>query len=110
MDAMNKRSAVLIASGLVLTLAIGGLAVSLGLTGPAPVNAAGSVRPERAVRVERKTVTIRRQAGSASAEPVMLSARTSGASTGEDSDDRYESEDESDSYEDFEEVESEDEG
>ena len=37
---MNERSAVLIAAGLVLTLGIGGLAVSLGLTGPSPVNAA----------------------------------------------------------------------
>ena len=35
-------------------------------------------------------MTIHRQAGPASTETVMLSAPTSGASTGEDSDDRYE--------------------
>ena len=61
-DPMNKRSAMLIAAGLVLTLGIGGLAVSLGLTGPAPVNAADAARPERVVRVERRTVTVHRTA------------------------------------------------
>ena len=59
---MNKRSAMLIAAGLVLTLGIGGMAVSLGLTGPAPVNAADAARPERVVRVERRTVTVDRTA------------------------------------------------
>lgn len=62
---MNKRSAMLIAAGLVLTLGIGGLAVSLGLTGPAPVNAADAVRPERVVKVERRTVTLHRTADAA---------------------------------------------
>lgn len=113
---MNKRSAVLIAAGLVLTLAIGGLAVSLGLTGPAPVDAAGPVRPERVVKVERRTVTIRRKAESPSAN-VVLSAPASDPSRGDDSDDGYdedesehESEHESESHEDPEEVESEDVG
>ena len=58
---MNKRSAMLIAAGLVFTLGIGGLAVSLGLTGPAPVNAAAA-GPERVVKVERRTVTVHRTA------------------------------------------------
>jgi len=58
---MNKRSAILIAAGLVFTLGIGGLAVSLGLTGPAPVNAAAA-RAERVVKVERRTVTLHRTA------------------------------------------------
>lgn len=114
---MNKRSAVLIAAGLVLTLAIGGLAVSLGLTGPTPVNAAGPARPERVVKVERRTVTIRRKAESPSASNVVLSAPASDPSRGDDSDDGYdedesehESEHESESHEDPEEVESEDVG
>lgn len=59
---MNKRSAMLIAAGLVFTLGIGGLAVSLGLTGPAAVNAADGLRPERVVKVERRTVTVHRTA------------------------------------------------
>lgn len=110
---MKKRSAVLIAAGLVLVMAIGGLAVSLGLTGPAPVDAAGPVRPERVVKVERRTVTIRRKAESPSASNVVLSAPASDPSRGDDSDDGYdedESEHESESHEDPEEVESEDVG
>lgn len=107
---MNKRSAVLIAAGLVLTLAIGGLAVSLGLTGPTPVNAAGPARPERVVKVERRTLTIHRKAESPPAATVMLSTPASGPALGE-SDDGYdedESEHEDESHEDFDEVESED--
>ena len=107
---MNKRSAVLIAAGLVLTLAIGGLAVSLGLTGPSPVNAAGPVRPERVVKVERRTVTIHQKAMPASAGTITLSAPGADAAIGDDSDDGYENEHESESHEDFDEAESEDVG
>ncbi len=108
---MNKRSAVLIAAGLVLTLAIGGLAVSLGLTGPTPVNAAGPVRPERVVKVESRTVTIHRKAESRPPRAtITLSAPAADPSMGDDSDDGYESEHESESHEDFDEAESEDVG
>jgi hypothetical protein len=58
---MHKRSATLIAAGLVLTLAIGWLAVSLGLTGPPAADAAQTARPRRVVQVQRRTVTIHRQ-------------------------------------------------
>jgi hypothetical protein len=54
---MNKRSAMLIAAGLVLTLGIGGLAVSFGLTGPAPAGAAETAHAQRVVKVQRQTVT-----------------------------------------------------
>lgn len=54
---MNKRSAMLIAAGLVLTLGIGGLAVSLGLTGPAPAGAAETAQAQRVVKVQTRTVT-----------------------------------------------------
>ena len=53
---MSKRSAVLIAAGLVLTLGIGGLAVWLGLTGPA-AGAADLAEPQQVVEVSRRTVT-----------------------------------------------------
>ena len=53
---MNKRSAVLIAAGLVLTLGIGGLAVALGLTGPA-AGAADLAGPQRGVEIQQRTVT-----------------------------------------------------
>ena len=54
---MNKRSAMLIAAGLVLTLGIGGLAVSLGLTGPAPAGAAETAQAQRVVKAQARTVT-----------------------------------------------------
>jgi hypothetical protein len=97
---VNKRSAVLIAAGLVLTLGIGGLAVSLGLTGPTPVNAVESARPERIVKVERRTVTIHRKAKAPSATTV-LSAAAPGSGMGEDSIDGYESEHESQDHADL---------
>ena len=107
---MNKRSAVFIAAGLVLTLGIGGLAVSLGLTGPPPVSAAGPVRPERVVKVEQRTVTIHQKAKPASPATITLSAPASDPAIGDESDDGYENEHESESHEDFDEAESEDVG
>ena len=46
---MNLRWAMLFGAGVVFTLGIGGLAVSLGLTVPAAVNAADVLRPESVV-------------------------------------------------------------
>jgi hypothetical protein len=86
---MKKRSAMLIAAGLVLTLGIGGLAVSLGLTGPAPVNAAAAA-PERVVRVERRTVTVHR---TAEAAPVATTQTSSSAPGSDDLDAEHEGED-----------------
>jgi hypothetical protein len=106
--AVNKRSAVLIAAGLVLTLGIGGLAVSLGLTGPTPVNALETAQPERVVKVERRTVTIHRKAKASSAATVVLSAPAPGSGMGDDSGDGYEGEHESESHEDLSDLESED--
>ena len=105
---MNKRSAVLIAAGLVLTLAIGGLAVSLGLTGPTPVNAVETARPERVVKVERRTVTVHRKAKASSAATIVLSAPAPSSSMGDDAGDGYEGEHEGESHEDLSEMESED--
>lgn len=105
---MNKRSAVFIAAGLVLTLGIGGLAVSLGLTGPTPVNAIETARPERVVKVERRTVTVHRKGKTPSAATVVLSAPAPASGMGDDSGDGYEGEHESESHDDFSEMESED--
>jgi hypothetical protein len=106
--AVNKRSAVLIAAGLVLTLGIGGLAVSLGLTGPTPVNAVETARPERVVKVERRTVTVHRKAKASSAATVVLSAPAPSAGMADGSGDGYEGEHESESHDDFSDLESED--
>ena len=66
---MNKRSAMLIAGGLVIAMGLAALAVSLGITGPAPAVAAQG-RATPIVRVERRTVTIQRGAEDPSAAAV----------------------------------------
>jgi hypothetical protein len=90
---MNKRSAVLIAGALVLAMGLAALAVSLGLTGPAPsVAAQGRATP--IVRVERRTVTVHRQAPAPSTAPVVApSADDHG------SDDEWEHEDDDHGHE-----------
>jgi hypothetical protein len=102
---MNKRSAVFIAGGLVLLMAVGGLAVSLGLTGPTPVNAAGPVRPERVVKVERKTVTVHRKAKPAAGSAIQVFATSPGSITTDDAAAEHEDEQELQDREDLEEVE-----
>ena len=67
---MNKRSAMLIAGGLVLAMGLAALAVSLGITGPAPAVAAQG-RATPIVRVERRTVTIHRSADAPSAAALI---------------------------------------
>jgi hypothetical protein len=64
---MNKRSAMLMAAGLVLTLLVGGVAIAVGLTGPAASAAAPRVikhhkAPKPIVKTIRKTVTVHRKA------------------------------------------------
>lgn len=89
---MNKRSAVLIAAGLVLTLGIGGLAVSLGLTGPA-AGAADLAEPQQVVEVSRRTVTTP-QPTSGNAAPASEASDGSGDHEDEDEhEDEHESED-----------------
>ncbi|HEX6580934.1 MAG TPA: hypothetical protein VF195_08690 [Actinomycetota bacterium] len=110
---MNKRSAVLIALGLVLTLGIGGLAVSLGLTGPSPVSAASAQR-EPVMRVQRKTVTVHRKAAAPSAVSLSVVAPSSKVEDdpSEDFEDEQgdEMENESEDHEDLDEFETEADG
>ena len=57
---MNKRSALMVAAGLILTLVVGGLAVAIGLTGPSVSSAVPRARRaavEPMVRTVRRTVT-----------------------------------------------------
>jgi hypothetical protein len=61
---MNKRSAMLIAAGLVMTLIVGGVAISVGLTGPTSSKAALRTSTRKAkpiVKVKKRTVTVHRQ-------------------------------------------------
>jgi hypothetical protein len=64
---MNKRSAMLMAAGLVLTMLVGGVAIAVGLTGPAASAAAPRVvkhhrAPKPIIRTIRKTVTVHKKA------------------------------------------------
>jgi hypothetical protein len=95
---MNRRSAVMLAGGLVLTLIVGGLAVATGLTGPAVSDAetlTGGASAEPIVRTVRRTVTVHKKADAAPGEVVQAGAPSrstdvgsaSAAGEGEDFDD-----------------------
>lgn len=105
---MNKRSALMLSAGLVLTLIVGGLAVATGLTGPSVSNAVPraqrSSASEPLVRTVRRTVTVHKKADAKPGEVVRVEARAAtNATNGSDSsdpsgdDDAY---DDDDSYED----------
>jgi hypothetical protein len=64
---MNKRSAMMVAAGLVLTLVVGGVAVAVGVVGPS-TSAAGprTVRrehPRPIVKTKKRTVKVHRSGG-----------------------------------------------
>lgn len=79
---MNKRSALVVSAGLVLTLVAGGLAVVIGMTGP--TISSGSSRTDTAVeplvRTVRRTITVRRQAKADTSPVVQLSSSGTSAS------------------------------
>jgi hypothetical protein len=96
---MNKRSAVLVAAGLVVALIAGGLALGSGVVGPEPtaaVASAGRQQPDPRVRTIKRTIKVHRpaQAGNATGG-TALSAGPS-ASTPSWSDDSFDHEDEGD--------------
>jgi len=68
---MNKRSAMLMAAGLVLTLVVGGVAISAGLTGPTASAATPRVvqhhHRKPIVKTFHKTITVHKQAPSSGA-------------------------------------------
>jgi hypothetical protein len=92
---MKKRSATLIAAGLVLAMGIGALAVSLGLTGPAVSEAAGPANAAPIVRVERRTVTVHRQV------PAPAAPTTSTSAPGSDDSGHGEDEQEHEDHDEF---------
>jgi hypothetical protein len=120
---MNKRSALMLSAGLVLTLIVGGLAVATGLTGPSVSNAVPRVQrstsSEPVVRTVRRTVTVHKKADAKPGQVVQVGApaTTSGPSstsgTSGSDDDSYEDsydDDEQDDHEDDEGQEDHDEG
>ena len=84
---MNKRSALMLSAGLVLTLILGGLAVAAGLTGPSVSNAVPRVQrsstSEPVVRTVRRTVTVHKKADAKPGQVVQVGApaATSGPSS-----------------------------
>ena len=107
---MNKRSALMVAAGLVLTLIVGGIAVAVGMTGPTVSSAVPRAERRSAqepiVRTVRRTVTVHKKAEAKPGQVVQVAApaSTSSASTDESyADESYADEShEDDSYEDDE--------
>ena len=87
---MNRRSALMVAAGLILTLVVGGLAVAIGLTGPSVSSAVPRARRaavEPMVRTVKRTVTVHRQADPTTGTVVQLAASTLPATSSASSDD-----------------------
>ena len=109
---MNKRSALMLSAGLVLTLIVGGLAVATGLTGPSVSNAVPGVQrsstSEPLVRTVRSTVTVHKKADAKPGQVVQVGAPTatsgpsSSSSTSFSDDDTYEDSHDDDEGEDHE--------
>jgi hypothetical protein len=82
---MNKRSATFIAATLVGVLALGGLAFSMGLTGPTASAAAGprstTTRQAPTVHTQTRTVIVHRQATASAPQVVTISSSNSGPSS-----------------------------
>ncbi|MGZ5214072.1 MAG: hypothetical protein ACXWYT_11570 [Actinomycetota bacterium] len=77
---MNKRSAVFMAAGLVAVLALGGIAFSLGLTGPTVSAASARNKPAHVqpiVRTHTKKIVVHRQAPTPPARTVTMPAPSS---------------------------------
>ncbi len=96
---MNKRSAMMMAAGLVVALIAGGFALTNGLVGPQPSSAVASGKAatkKPLVRTVRRTVKVHRQARSTAASGTATSlVGSSGSWSGDDSygDDSRENED-----------------
>jgi hypothetical protein len=80
---MNKRSAMLVAAGLVLTLMVGGVAIAIGMTGPSasaasPKTAKQHHKQKPIIKTIRRTVTIHKKAPAAGvAAPVYAASQGS---------------------------------
>ena len=82
---MNKRSAMLMAAGLVLTLIVGGVAMSTGLTGPTPSRAAPRAERRQTaapiIKTVKHTVTVHKQ-GSVTPAPATATGSSASSSAG----------------------------
>ena len=94
---MNKRSAMLMAAGLVLTLIVGGVAMSIGLTGPTSSEATPRAERHRAaapiVKTVKHTVTVHKRGSAAPATGTGTSGSNSAGSVTGSTDDDHGSDD-----------------
>jgi hypothetical protein len=85
---MNKRSAMLVAAGLVLTLVVGGVAVAVGMTGPSASSAQPKLTHHKKnkpiIKTTKKTITVHKKAkaqpGAVVTVPGTYSGTTSSSS------------------------------
>jgi len=78
---MNKRSAMMVAAGLVLTLVVGGVAVAVGMTGPEASSAQPKLTHHKnkpIIKTTKKTVTVHKQAPAQAGAVVTVPAASSG--------------------------------
>ena len=104
---MNKRSAIVVAAGLVVALIAGGLALSSGLVGPEPSAAVASAKTQQhrkpKIRTIKKTIKVHKKAkqqGTAGGSAARVTASTSSSPSGSwEGDDSFENEGEDDAFE-----------
>jgi hypothetical protein len=82
---MNKRSAMLVAAGLVLTLVVGGVAVAVGLTGPEASSAQPKLTQHKKnkpiIKTTKKTVTVHKKAEGQAGTVVTVPAASTGTAS-----------------------------
>lgn len=83
---MNKRSAMLVAAGLVLTLVVGGVAVAVGMTGPSASSAQPKLTQHKKnkpiIKTTKKTVTVHKKAPGQAGTVVAVPAPSTGTMSG----------------------------
>ena len=99
---MNKRSAMLMAAGLVLTLIVGGVAMSIGLTGPTSSEATPRAERRRAaapiVKTVKHTVTVHKRGSATPATGTGTSDSNSAGSVAGASDEDHGSDGDDDGH------------
>lgn len=98
---MNKRSAMLVAAGLVLTLVVGGVAVAVGMTGPDASSAQPRLTQHKKnkpiIKTTKKTVTVHKKAPAQAGTVVTVPAASTGTVSSSSSGSSYDDSDDSSS-------------
>jgi hypothetical protein len=94
---MNKRSAMFVAAGLVLTMIVAGLAMAMGVTGPSADAKTTARQSKPIVHTTTRTVTVHKQAkGTDNSGTVIFRTSPSTGTSTSSSDDQFESDSTSD--------------